>query len=188
MKTHLSTTLKFSLFFTVAFLALQATFAAAADSGSGTFVGTISYKPATVTFKDVYAYRAEDSFDKTKEVTVVYLSESPLDKKTMTDALRKEPARRALTKWGKINKYLDKMTYVMLELDENGKIKNSYLFSQTGVGEALPKIVKSEVKINTMKRVEGSLSGDEKGKDGDVSKIDLRFATDLVEIGPPGKK
>jgi len=187
MKTHLSGTAKFALFFAVAFLALQATPAAAADSGSGTFIGTISYQPATVTFKDVYAYRAEDSFDKTKEVTVVYLSESTLDKKAMTAALRKEPARRALTKWGKINKYLDKMTYVMLELDQNGKIKDAYLFSRTGVSEKLPNIGKSEVKINTMKRVEGSLSGDEKSKDGDVSKIDLRFATDLVEIGPPVK-
>lgn len=187
MKTFLSMTPKVGLFFAVAFLALQATPAAAADSGSGTFVGTINYQPATVTFKDVYAYRAEESYDKTKEVTVVYLTESPLDKKAMTAALLKEPARRALIKWGKINRYLDKMAYVMLEIDPNGKIKDAYLFSRTGVSETLPNIGKSEVKVSTAKRVEGSLSGDEKSKDGGVSKIDLRFATDLVEIGPPVK-
>jgi hypothetical protein len=76
MKTHLSGTPKFGLFFAVAFLALQATPAAAADTGSGTFVGTIGTQRVSLAFKDVYAFRAEDS-DK-KQLTVVILSESPL--------------------------------------------------------------------------------------------------------------
>lgn len=181
MKTHLSGTAKFGLFFAVAFLALLATPAAPADSaGSGTFVAT-GKNSASVTFNDVYAFRAEDSYDKTKQVTVVLLTDSPLDKKAMTAALRKERS------WGAVEgsyNYLKKMAYAKLDIDQNGKIKDFYLYNR-GTNYSLDG-GKSDVKVNTAKRVEGSFSYD-KPMFGEERKIDLRFATDLADIGPPVK-
>lgn len=186
MKTHLSPTPKFGLFFAVAFLALQATPALPADSaGSGTFVGADGSVGVSFTFKDVYAFRAEDRSDKTKQVTVVLLSELPMDKKAMTAALKKEPDF-----WGALSATLNRMTYATFDIDKDGEIKNFYLFNkskQSAYNQSSGG--KSEVKVNTAKRVAGRFSmGEKKSMAGyDVQKIDLRFATDLAEIGAPVK-
>lgn len=180
MKTFLSRTPKFGLFFAVAFLALQAASAAAADSaGSGTYVGTIGTQRASLTFKDVYAFRAEDS--EKKQLTVVILSESPMDKKAMTAALRKERNVMALSR----GPYLDHTAYTKFEIDQTGEIKGLYFFKPPGSNLNLSGIGKSAVKVNTAKRVEGRFTSDEKSMSGEARKIDLRFAADLAEIGPP---
>lgn len=178
LPTYLSAPPKFSLFVAVVFLALQATPAAPADSaGSGTYVKGGKH---TVTFKDVYAFH-----DETTQVTLVYFSESQLDKKAMTVELRKKRDEDA------IKKYFDK-AYARLRIDRNGKVveidlvspgyslSRSLLRGETEVG-------KSDVKLNTAKRVEGRFSYDETSL-GESRKIDLRFATDLADVGPPVKK
>ena len=181
MKTHLFAPSTFSLFFAVSFLALQAAPAAPADSGSGTYVGTIGTQRASVTFKDVYAFRAEDS--EKKQVTVVILSESPMDKKAMTAALRKEREAFALRR----GPYLDNTAYAKLEIEQNGEIRGLYFFKPPGSNLNLSGIGKSDVKVNTAKRVEGRFTSDEKSMSGEARKIDLRFATDLADVGTPVK-
>lgn len=173
---------KFGLFFAVAFLASQATFAAAADSGSGTFVGAVGTQNVSVTFKDVYAFRAEDS-DK-RPVTVVLLSESPMDKKAMTAALRKEREAFALIR----GPYLDNIAYARVRIDQSGEINSFYFFKPPGSNLNLSGIGKSDVKVNTVKRVEGRFSSDEKNMSSGTRKIDMRFATDLVDVGPGVKE
>ena len=182
MKTPLSAAPKSGLFFAAVVLALQAAPAAAADSGSGTFVGAVGTQNASVTFKDVYAFRAEDS-DK-KQLTVVILSESPMDKKAMTSALKKEREAFALIR----GPYLDNTAYAKIEIDQNGEIKRLYFFKPPGSNLSLSGIGKSDVKVNTAKRVEGRFSSDEKSTSGAARKFDLRFATDLADIGAPVKK
>ena len=174
MKTHFTVTRKFGLFFAVAILALQAAPAAAADSGSGTYVTTPKgKKPFSVTFKDVYAFRGEDKYDKTKQFTVVILSDSMWDKQAMTAALQKE------RDWNALDKFLiPGMAFIRLKIPQDGKINGFYLRS---MGPHLLDIPggKITVKVNTAKRVEGSFSfTDPEGK------IDIRFATDLADIGP----
>lgn len=181
MVTHRSRPPKSGLFFIAAFLALQAAPVAAADSGSGTFVGTIGKDRATVTFKDAYAFRAEDTFDRSKQVTLVHLSDAPMDKKSITAALRKARDRRA------IDKYLEGMAYARLEIDPDGQVKHLYLFRPPGFNYNLSGIGKSEVKINTAKRVEGRYSSDDTSMSGEPRKIDLRFSADLADSGPPVK-
>jgi hypothetical protein len=179
MKTHLSRTRTFGLFFAVAFLALQVAPAAAADSGSGTFVGADKGKPFTVTFNDAYAFRAEDKYDKTERVTVVLFSESPLDKKAITAALKKERS------WGATKgsyEHLIKRPFATLNIDQEGSIKEFYLSK----GNYNLDRGKSDVKVNSVKRVEGRWSYDGKLFDETI-KIDLRFATDLADVGPPVK-
>ena len=177
MPIHFSASPAFGLCF-AALLALQAAPAPAADSdGSGIFV---EGKEHAVTFKDVYAFRAEDSFDKTKQVTLVFLSESPLDKKAMTATLRKERDKDA------IRKYLGK-AYARLTIDHDGKLGHFYLFSPPGNNLNMSGVGKSDVKVNTAKRVEGRFSYDGTSVRGEPRKIDLRFATDLADIGPPAK-
>ena len=62
----------------LAWLALLAAPAVAADAGSGTFVGTIDKKPVSITFKEVYAFRAEGS--RKEQQIVVYLTDrTPTD-------------------------------------------------------------------------------------------------------------
>ena len=175
MTTDRSTPPKFSLFVAVAFLALQAAPAAPADSGSGTYVQGTS-RP--VAYKDVYAFRAEDSGK--KPVTVVILSASPMDKKAMTAALKKEKQLMALRR----GPFLDNMAYAQLDVDQSGEIKSLYFFTPPGSNLNLSGIGTSEVKVNTAKRVEGRFSSDEKSMSGEVRKIDLRFATDLADVGP----
>jgi len=182
MKTPLSATPKSGLFFAAVVLALQATPAVPAGNvGSGTYVGTIGTQRASVTFKDVYAFRAEDS--EKKQLTVVILSESPMDKKAMTAALKKEREAFAL----KRGPYLDNMAYAQFEIDQSGGIKGLYFFKPPGSNLNLSGIGKSDVKVNTAKRVEGRFSSDEKSTSGEARKIDLRFATDRAEIGAPVK-
>jgi hypothetical protein len=153
--------------------------ASAGSSGSGTFVGTIGKERASVTFKDAYAFRAEDSFDKAKQVTLVILTESPMDKKAMTAALRKERDRRAL------GKYLDNMAYARLEINQDGEIKFLYFFRPPGFNYNLSGGGKSDVKVNTPKRVEGRFSSGSTNVSGDARKIDLHFATDVADVGAP---
>lgn len=179
MKTHLFGTWKLVLFFALAFVALQATPAAAADAGSGTYIGTIGTQGVSLAFKDVYAFRAEDS--EKKQVTVVILSESPMDKKAMTAALRKEREAFALRR----GPYLDNTAYAKLEVEQNGEIRGLYFFKPPGSNLNLSGIGKSDVKVNTAKRVEGRFTSDEKSMSGEARRIDLRFATDLADVGPP---
>ncbi len=171
MKTFLSMTSKFGLFFVVAFLALQATPAAAADSGSGTYVGKSPFdrKPFSFTFKDAYAFRAEDPTY--GPATVVILSDLPMDKKAMTAALKKERDEMAL----KLDPYL--AAYVRLKIDQKGKIRG-YKFYSRGLSDGEPS-GEGDAKVNTAKRVEGSFSYNYSG-----NKLDLRFATDLADVGP----
>ena len=180
MKTFFCRATTFGLVFAAAFLALQATPAAPADSaGSGTYAGTIGTQRASLTFKDVYAFRAEDS--EKKPVTVVILSESPMDKKAMTAALKKERNVMALSR----GPFLDNTAYAKFEIDQTGEIKGLYFFKPPGSNLNLSGIGKSAVTVNTAKRVEGRFSSDEKSTSGEARKIDLRFATDLAEIGAP---
>ena len=169
MKTHLSTAPKLGLFFAVAFLALQITPAAAADSGSGTFVGSVVFDNVSLTFKDVYAFRAEDP--RYGPATVVILSALPMDKKAMTAALRKERDEMALN----MDPYL--AAYVRLEIDQKGKIHGYKLYSR-GESGSFP-VGEGDAKVNTAKRVEGSFS-----YHYSKNKLDLRFATDLADVGP----
>jgi hypothetical protein len=174
MKTVLSMTPKLGLFFAVVFLAFQITPAVAADSGSGTFALTKSKKPFSVAFKDVYAFRADD--ERLGPVTVVIFSDSALDKKGITAALRKERS------WGAVrgSAYLAKMAHAKLVVREDGNIRSFYLYSQ---GSNIDMDGgKSAVKINTAKRVEGSYSYDD-SMFGEQYKLDLRFATDLADLG-----
>ena len=166
---------KFSLFVAVAFLALQATPAEPADSGSGTFVQGTS---RSATYKDVYAFRAEDSGK--KPVTVVILSTSPMDKKAMTAALRKEKKVTAL----RMGPFLDDMAYALIEVAQNGEFRSLYFFTPPGSNLSLSGSGTSEVKVNTAKRVEGRFSMEDKSMSGETRKIDLRFATDLADVGP----
>ena len=169
-----------SLVLVVFMLAVPAMHAIAASStGSGTFAGTIGKEPASVTFKDVYAFRAQDSFDKTKQVTLVFLSDTPMDKKSMTAALRKEKDRRA------IGKYLDNMAYARLEVNEDGEVKFFYFFRPPGFNYNLSGGGKSEVTVNTTKRVEGRFSREDTSAGGEPRKFDLRFATDVSDVGSP---
>ena len=164
---------KLGLFFAVAFLALQGTPAAAADSaGSGAYVRTAKRgKPLSVTFKDVFAFRAETP--RKEQVTVVILSELPMDRKAMTAALRKERAVMAL----KTGPYLDHTAYAQLRIDQNGKIEG---FDFDGRGPSVSVGGgKGDLKVNTAKQVEGSFSYHDY-----EDKMDLRFATDLADVGP----
>jgi len=166
------------MFFAVAFLVLQGPPAAAADSASGTFVGQSFGKPASVTFKDVYAFRAETRSNR-EPATVVILSESPLDKKAITAALKKARDREA------IDKYLDK-AFIRLKVEEDGKITDYYFYMPPGTNlNVSSNKTKSDVKVNTAKRVEGRFSHEDTDSRGELRKIDLRFATDLADIGPP---
>ena len=174
MKVFLCRATTFGLFFAVAFLALQGTPAAAADSGSGT--ATIG-RERTIAFSDVYAFRAQDRYDKKKQVTVVILSESPLDKKAITAALKKEREASLL------GSYVNKMAYAEFWIEQSGKIDNFGVFIR-GANQCGGRDVKSDVKANTAKRVEGRVSDDDR-RDTHYCKIDLRFATDLADVGPP---
>jgi hypothetical protein len=180
MKTHLSGTSKLGLLFATAFLALQAAPAAAAEAaGSGTVaIG----KERPVTFTDAYAFRAEDFSDNTKHVTLVILSESPMDKKAMTAALKKERQKDA------VDKYLMSKAFIRLKVEPDGKIEDYYLFVPPGSNlNASSNKTKSDVKTNTAKRVEGSFSHHDTNSRGEWRKIDLRFATDVADVGPPVK-
>ena len=174
MKTLLCMMSKFGLFFAVAFLAFQIAPAAAEDSaGSSTaMIGT----ERKIAFSDVYAFRAQDRDDKKKQVTVVILSDSPLDKKAMTAALKKErDASAAMRPKNKV--------YAHFWIEQNGKIGHFGVFIG-GANQCLGRDVKSELKVNTAKRVEGRVSDDDK-RDTHNCKIDLRFAADLADVGPP---
>jgi hypothetical protein len=151
MKTFLCSTPKLSLFFGVDFLAFQATPAAAADStGSGTFVSTINKKTASTTFKDIYAFRY---VDRGKQVTMVIMTDSPMDKKAMTAALRKRPN---LSTIGTFGNYLDGMEKAELKIDENAI---TYLHFYGPPNFNYNVIGKSVVTVNTAKRVEGAFPG-----------------------------
>jgi hypothetical protein len=178
MKTFLRRTPKFGLFFVVAFLALQASPAAAADSGSSTYVSTINKKSISTTFKDIYAFRYIDSG---KEVTMVILTNSPMDKKAMTAALRKKPNLSTINTFGN---YLDDMEKATLKIDQNA-VTSLHFYSPPNYNRNV--IGKSAVTVNTTKRVEGSFSwsDDETSKGGEAHKFDLRFATDLADVGRP---
>jgi hypothetical protein len=169
MKTFLCRVTTFGLFFAVAFPALQAMPAAAADSGSGTYVGRLALSKVSLTFKDVYAFRAEDPTYGPH--TVVILSASPLDKKAMTAALKKERAETALN----MDPYL--AAYVRLVINQKGKIGGYKLYSR-GSSDSSP-AGEGDAKVNTAKRVEGSFSHNYSG-----DKLDLQFATDLADVGP----
>jgi hypothetical protein len=169
MKAFLCRATTFGLFFAIAFPALQATPAAAADSGSGTYVGRVGLSKVSVTFKDAYAFRAEDpSYG---PHTVVILSALPMDKKAMTAALKKARDETALN----MDPYL--AAYVRLVINQKGKIGGFRLYSR-GSADGNP-AGEGEAKVNTAKRVEGSFSHNYSG-----DKLDLRFATDLADVGP----
>ena len=174
MKTFLCRTPKFGLFFADVFLALQITPAVAADSGSGTLVITEKGGiPFSVTFKDVYAFRAETP-GKT-QVTVVILSESPMDKKAMTAALRKERKVGALSMVPSLN-----MTYAKLEIHEDGEGKiEKFTIVKTGASYS-GSGRDSDVKVNTAKRVEGSFSYNEPHFGDQLNSCDVDVADGKV--------
>jgi len=179
MKTRLSGASKLGWFFAAAFLALQATPAAAAEAaGSGT-VTLGNDRP--ITFTDAFAFRAEDFSDNTQHVTLVILSDAPMDKKGMTAALRKERKKNA------VNKFLTG-TFIRLTVEPDGKMTDYYLYVPPGnnVNVSSNK-TKSEVKTNTAKRVEARFSHHDTNARGELRKIDLRFATDVADVGPPVK-
>ena len=168
-------------FLAIALLALQATPAAAADS-AGSSTATIPNnegRERTIAFKDVYAFRAKDPYDKKKQVTVVILGESTLDKKAMTAALKKERHRDTAVSIAN----LAKMAYAWFWIEQSGKIGNFGVFIG-GMNQCAGRDLKSELKLNTAKRVEGRVSDDDK-RDTHMCKIDLRFAADLADVGPP---
>ena len=137
------------------------------------------YWMLTLVFSDVYAFRAQDRDDKKKQVTVVILGVSPLDKKAMTAALKKErDASAAMTIAN-----LAKMGSAVFWIEQSGKIGNFGVFIG-GMNQCLGRDLKSDVKLNTVKRVEGRVSDDDK-RDTHRCKIDLRFAVDLADVGPP---
>jgi len=176
MTTKFFATPKFGFIVAVALLALHATSAMPANSaGSGTFVRG---KAPPVQYKDVYAFRAEDSGK--NPVTVVILSASPLDKKAMTAVLKKEKSMMALRR----GPFFDNMAYAQLDVDERGDIKSLYFFTPPGSNLNLQGIGTSDVKVNSAKRVEGHYFSDGKSLGGEPRKIDLRFATDLADVGP----
>ena len=160
----------FGLFFAVAFLALQITPAAAADS-AGSSTATFrdgQGRERTIAFSDVYAFRAQDRYDKKKQVTVVILGESTLDKKAMTAALKKERhASAAMT-----IAHLAKMAYAAFWIEQSGKIENFGVFIR-GSNECVGRDVKSDVKVNTAKRVDARVSDDDK-RDTHYCKIDRK--------------
>ena len=178
MNNFFRSTLKFGWFFAVAFLILQPTPAAAAESANS---GTVTIgKERPVTFSDAYAFRAEDF--QQQQVTLVILSEAPMDKKAMTAALRKERNKDA------IDKYLMSKAFIRLKVEPDGKIEDYYLFVPPGSNlNVSSNKAKSEVKTNTAKRVEGRFSHHDPNARGEWRKIDLRFATDLADVGPPVK-
>jgi hypothetical protein len=176
MKTHLSGTRKFGMLFAVAFLALQAAPAVAADSGSGAYVRTEKgEKPFSVTFKDVYAFRVEDTDKNKTQVTVVILSELPMDKKAMTAALKKERDEMALNMDPKL------AAYTRIVINQKGEI-HGYKFYSRRITDSDP-AGEGDAKVNTAKRVEGSFSSNYSGNNWGY-KLDLRFATDLADVGP----
>ena len=177
MKTHLSRIRKCGLFFAVALLALEtAPAAAAASAGSGTV--TVG-KKRPITFSDVYAFRAEDFSDNRKHVTLVILSESPLDKKAMTAALRKERQK------GAISQHISK-AFIRLKVEQDGTIAEYYVYVPPGSNlNVSSNKTKSDVTVNTAKRVEGRFFHEDTNARGELRRIDLRFATDLADIGPP---
>ena len=83
--------------------------------------------------------------------------------------------------------YFDNMAYAKLDIDQSGEIWSLYFFKPPGSNLNLSGNGKGDVKVNTAKRVEGRYSSDEKSTSGEALKIDLRFATDLADIGPPVK-
>jgi len=180
MKNQLSGMSRFVLLFAAAFLTLQAVPAAAGEAaGSGT-VTLGNERP--IAFTDAYAFRAEDFSDNTQHVTLVVLSESPMDKKGMTAALRKERKKNA------IDKFLTGKAFIRLTVEPDGKMTDYYLFVPPGnnVNVSSNK-TKSEVKTNTAKRVEARFSHHDTNARGELRKIDLRFATDVADVGPPVK-
>ena len=179
MKTHLSRIRKFGLLFAVALLALEAApAAAAASAGSGTVT---MGKERPITFSDAYAFRAEDFSDNKQHVTLVILSEAPLDKKAMTAALRKERTK------GAISQHISK-AYIRLKVEEDGKIQEYYLFVPPGSNvNVSSNKTKSDVTVNTAKRVEGRFFHEDTNVRGELRRIDLRFATDLADVGRPVK-
>jgi hypothetical protein len=174
MNTFLCRTSKLGLFFAVAFLILQATPATAAESANS---GTVTIgKERPVTFSDAYAFRAED-FQK-QQVTLLILSEGPMDKKAMTAALRKARDKDAL------DKYLISKAFIRLKVEPDGKIEDYYLFVPPGSNLSVStSATKSDVKINTVKRVEGRFSHHDTNARGEMRKIDLRFATGVADVG-----
>ena len=156
------TTLGFS--FAVALLALQGTPAAAADCVDSS-TATIE-RGRTLVFSDVYAFRAQDRDDKKKQVTVVILGVSPLDKKAMTAALKKErDASAAMTIAN-----LAKMGSAVFWIEQSGKIGNFGVFIG-GMNQCLGRDLKSDVKLNTVKRVEGRVSDDDKRDTGQRAQL-----------------
>lgn len=177
MRTCLSVTRKFGLFFAMALLALQGA-PAAADSGSGTFVHTTKgEKPFLITFKDVYAFRAEDTDKNKTQVTVVIFSESPMDKKAMTATLKKERDELELV----VDMDPNRAAYARIVIYPNGEIR-AYQFYSRRITESSPG-GEGHAKVNTATRVEGSYSSSYSGNNW-AYKLDLRFATDLADIGP----
>ena len=101
-----------------------------------------------------------------------------MDKKAMTAALRKQRDKDA------IDKYLVNKAFIQLKVEQDGKIEDYYLFVLPGTNlNVSSNKTKSEVKVNTAKRVEGRFSHHDTNARGELRKIDLRFATDLAEIG-----
>ena len=174
MKTLLCMTSKLGLFFAVAFLVFQTAPAAAADS-AGSSTATIGTE-RKIAFSDVYAFRAEDRNDKKKLVTVVILSASPLDKKAMTAALRKERHASAAM-------HPDSKVYAHFWIEQSGRVRYFGVFIGGG-NQCAGRDLKSDLKVNTAKRVEGRVSDDDK-RETHYCKIDLRFAADLADVGPP---
>jgi hypothetical protein len=181
MKNFLSRVPQFGAYFIFAALSLAITSASAADSnGSGTYVGQAFGKPVTVAFKDVFAFRGESGSDR-EQVTVLILSETPLDKKAMTAVLKKSRDRKS------IEKFLDK-AFIRLKVEDDGKMSDYYLYVPPGSNiNVSSNKTKSDVKVNTAKRVEGRFSHDDTDSRGESRKIELRFATDLADIGAPIK-
>jgi hypothetical protein len=167
------------LFAVMAVFALHTAPAAAADTGSGTFAGTIDKKPVSVTFKDVYAFRAVS--DRKTSRIVVHMTDTPMDKPAMTAALRKHRKSSAITTFGT---FLDGKAKATLHI-EDGKVTYLYIYSPPGhnlnlSGMDLSDLGKGEIKITTG-RLEGRFFTD--GKPGPAGKIDLRFATDFADTG-----
>ena len=180
MNAFLRKTAKSGLFFAVGFLVLQAAPAAAAESANSGTVTIGNERP--VTFTDAYAFRAEDFSDNSKHVTLVILSEAPMDKKAMTAALRKERQKDA------VDKYLMSKAFIRLKVEPDGKIEDYYLYVPPGSNlNVSSNKTKSEVKTNTAKRVEGRFSHHDTNSRGEWRKVDLRFATDVADVGPPVK-
>jgi hypothetical protein len=149
---------------------LCAASALADSTASGSFMSTNMH----ATFIDVYAYRTtDDSFGESKEVTEVVISDQPLDKRAIAEAVnnRGEDSTTSVL-WDKIDGAFAKLT-----IDAEAYVQ-LYLYVPPGYNLNMAGFEGAEIAVNTAERIEGSVRIDDSDSD-DPYTIELAFAADL---------